>query len=387
MNNSNQRILLGVTMRPSDNPIVDQKMKSIYQKLNNTLTGNRQLPNISEICRYCDTENEKLGAYIRNECFDLKKVSTIYFRDTKKINRITNIFDPADKKNIRIILYPGAGNDMDSFKNPESTHNMILRFADDIPNFCAADVHVSPPSFYQRCSSENTALLYLEALLVDACMCHYLGISDVASFHDEKIKISSEKVRFLKEFVKSKDIKNLDVGAQKLVTQAVSLLQEITPYVSFLSLFTIAKLDFTPNSTVLFFKDYCRLWKYFQVWYFKKHGRYFSTETEVDNPINTIFNRNKYQGQVSPSKIADKIKEIIKKPTSRNEEGLLGLESRYAVIVLKHKEREETKKAQLDALFVGQVHPATWDIVYWGDLWKYEDYSSELEIIPIIIDA
>ena len=384
---SNNRILLHITMIRGENPNIENKMRRIYYRINNILTGREHLPNIAEICKYCDTKNRRLGAYIRNECIAVKNKSIMYARQSDKPNSIIKIIHPSDRKKIRTILFPGVETDIENLNIPESTHNMILRFTENTLQFCAADPHNCPPSFYQKCSSEDTALLYLEALLVDACMCHYLGISDVACFHDEKKNISSEKVQFLKEFVKQNDFQSLNTAAQHLVTNALMVLNEETPYISFLSIFTIARLDFAPDSKFLLFDQYCLLWKKFQIWYFRKHGRYFSAITETGNALETVFYRSKYQGQISPTEISDKIQHYIRNPARRYDEGLLEKESRYAVVILKHLPENKIISEQLEALFPGSLHQSKWKIVYWGDLEKYEKHQHNLEIIPFIIDA
>lgn len=388
MNNSNNRMLLRVTVHPAENAEIEGKNRNVFFKINNILTGREQLPSVSKICKICDENNSKLGAYIRNECSSLENKSIVYARQPDNPNSgIINIIEPVERKNIRVMLFPNTGEDIDSLRIPESTHNMILRFCDNIPNFCAAETHASPPSFYQRCSSEENALLYLEALLIDACMCHYLGVSDVACFHDEKQHISSEKVQFLREFVKSSGFTTLNNGAQNLIRNTVALLTESTPYISFFSIFTIANLDFLPDNKFLFFDQYCKLWKYFQIWYFNKHGRYFTTETQIENPLNTVFYRNKYQGQISPPEISDRIKQYVNNPSNRYEDGFLGKESRYAVVILKHLPENKIEEGQLQALFSGNLHQAKWNIIYWGDLEKYEKHIHNLEIIPFIIDV
>lgn len=388
MNNNYNRMLLRVTVYPAENADIDKKVRNVFLRINNVLTGHEQLPNIAEICKLCDVNNKKLGAYIRNECIAVNNKNVMFVRrPDKPASNIVNIIEPSDRKKIRVVLFPGAGDDIDSFEIPESTHNMILRFTDSIPNFCATEVHAAPPSFYQKCSSEKNALLYLEGLLVDACMCHYLGISDVACFHDEKQHISSEKVQFLRELIDSEDLYLLNEGAQNLVRNTAAMLTDSTPYISFFSIFTIAQLDFAPDNEFLFFDQYCKLYKIFQRWYFGKHGRYFSTDTEIENPLNTVFYRNKYQGQISPSEITEKIQQYMDHPPIKYEDGYLGKESRFAVLILKHLPENRIGEEQLEALFPGNLHQAKWKIIYWGDLDKYEKHLHNLEVIPFIIDA
>ena len=386
MNSNNHRILLHITMVPSHDPEATKKADSTYFRLNNILKGNGQLPNIVHIRNYCNRVNQKLGAYICNKCLDIKKDDALFAPHVKKSNSVLNIFESSERKNIRIVLYPGEESDINDLNMTETTHNMIVRFVEGTPNFSATEIHAQPPSFYQRCASEDTAMLYLEALLVDACVCHYLGVSDVAFHHDEKQQISTEKVLFLREIVKNKDLSFLSPGAKRLVNHVASQLSDNTPYISFLSIFTIAPLDLADDEPGFFFEDYCRLWDKFQKWYFNKHGRRFSKQKKLENPLGTVFNRNKYQGQISPSEIATRIEEKIKKPAIKIENPPFGDELRYAVIIIKRMPENYAKVEQFEALFSGKLHQAKWDIIYWGDLEKYEKILPYLEIVPFMID-
>lgn len=385
MSSINHRILLHITMLAGNDPDATKKVDATYYRFNNILKGNGQLPSITKICEYCDRVNKKLGAYIRNQCLDVKKEDTVFKPPVTKARSILNGIASSERKNIRILLYPGKRDDIDELKMQEATHNMIIQFKDVSAKFCPAEPHMNPPSFYQPCASEEVALRYLEALLVDACMCHYLGVSDVAYHHDEKQHISSEKVLFLKELTRERQLEFLSASAQSLVEYVASKIDESTPYISFLSIFTIAPFDVFSEKDFFFFEDYCSLWSKFQRWYFDKHGRLFSKQKPVENPLETVFDRNKYQGQISHTEIASKIKELLAEPIYRVPNPPFEDESRFAVIIIRRMPDSSATIDQFDALFSGKLHQAKWDIVYWRDLDRYDIILPYLEIVPIMI--
>lgn len=381
---NDHRILLHITMLAGNDPIATKKSDATYYRFNNILGGNGQLPSIAEICDYCDDVNRKLGAYIRNKCLDVSKEDTVFKPPITNSRNMLNIIDSSERKNIRILLYPGRRDDIDDLNMQETTHNMIIQFKDVLTSFCPTESHANPPSFYQPCVSEEIALRYVEALLVDACICHYLGISDVAYHHDDKQRISSEKVLFLKELIREGQLGFLSASAQRLVEYVTSKIDETTPYISFLSIFTIAPFDVLEGTEFSFFEDYCTLWSKFQRWYFDRHGRLFSKQKPIENPLETVFDRNKYQGQISPTGIVNKIQELLNTPICRATNFPFENESRFAIIIIKHKPKS-TATEQFDALFSGKLHQSKWDIVYWGDLERYKNVMPYLEIVPIMI--
>lgn len=385
MSSFNQRILLHVTMLAGNDQEAAKKANETYYRINNILDGNEQLPNLREICNYCDKVNSELSVYIRNRCTAIKKKSSIFNPSINKAKSILNIVESSERRKIRIILYPGERRYIDDLTMKETTHNMIIQFVKDDSNFFPCEPHKHPPSFYQPCSSGENALRYLEALLIDACLCHYLGISDVAYHHDDKQHISKEKVLFLKELNQSGDLKFLSECAQDMVKYAASNLNESTPYISFLSIFTIAPLDKLNEKDFFLFEDYCTLWSHFQRWYFDRHGRLFSKQKPIYNPLKTVLDRNKYQGQISPKEIEEKIKELINSNINRIDNPPFGVESRFALIIIKRVYTKNLVANQFDALFSGKLHQSKWDIVYWKDLSKYKNIMQYLEVIPIII--
>lgn len=400
MSNNNHRILLHITMLSGNDKKATRMVDSTYLRINNVLSGSGQLPNIAKICDYCDSNKSDLGPYIRNRCLDIRKEDTVFEPRVNKTNSILNVVEHSERKKIRIVLYPGERTDIDDLNMDETTHNMIVQFDEVDSWFRVTEPHTNPPSFYQICGSEKIALLYLEALMVDACICHYLGVSDVAYHHDDKQRISSEKVLFLREISKNNRLKMFSSPAQKLIKYVASQMNDSTPYISFLSIFTIAPLDVFKEDSyngldtnneydfydiLSYFDDYCALWSEFQKWYFDRYGRLFFKGQKVENPLNKVFNRNKYKGQISPSEIARKLEEIKKKEIRKISNPLFGLELRYAVIVLKHMPDKSTKIEQIEPLFVGQLHQSKWDIIYWGDIGKYYHILQNLEIVPFII--
>lgn len=388
MSSNNQRIFLHISMPSGKDSETTKKVDSTYLRFNNVLMGDEELPNISKICDYCDNVNAKLGAYIRNRCLDIRREHTFFEPGLNKPNSMLNVIESSERKKIRILLYPGERDDINDLNMRDTTHNMIIQFDHSQNCFRATDPHANPPSFYQTCNSEENALLYLEALMVDACICHYLSVSDVALHHDDKQRISSEKVLFLRELVERKDTAFLSLGGQKLVEYVAEQLTDTTPYISFLSIFTIAPMDCFPNvccNFLAYFEDYCRLWSEFQIWYFDRHGRVFSKKRKITNPLETIFDRNKYEGQISLCEIIKKLQNILCTFSCKTFNKPFGLELRYAVVIIKHLPESEEKKQRFNALFSGQLHQAKWDIVFWKDIEKYDNIMSYLEIVPFMI--
>lgn len=390
MNSENKRILLNITVFPGDDDFANEMADATYYRLNNILSGDEQFVNVSKMCNECEKVNKKLSTYIRNRCFSLMKKDTVFSPEEHKVNSIFNVVENSKRKNIRILLYPGARTDISALKMNEATHNMIIQFAKDVENFIPTEVHDNPPSFYQVCSSEDVAILYSEALLVDSCMCHYLGISDVAYHHDDKKRISEAKVTFLCKYSNNEEfLKLFSYDAQKLIKHVASKLSKKIPYISFFSIFNVAPYDLVENynpSEFPYFNDYCILWKKFQEWYFLKYKRVFYKNIEIVNPLDDVFNRNKYHGQISPSKIKKAIEEIFLNPPIFIEDKPFGIEYRFAVVVLRHTPEDSKSIAQLEALFPGEIYQSKWDIVYWGDIHKYCNKGFDFEVVPFLIE-
>lgn len=395
MSSSYDRILLHITMVSGSDPTAAKMAEATYLRINNILSGISRLPNIASFFTCCADIDKKLGAYIRNECFDVKKENTFFNPDAQKPNSMLNVIDNSERGKIRVLLCPGNKREyISGLKMKETTHNMIIQFGSNKSDFIPTEPHDNPPSFYQVCNSVEVALLYFEALLFDACMCHYMGVSDAAPHHDDKQKISSEKVRFLKEICASGKVDSLTPGARKLVKHVVSCFTETTPYVSFFSIFTIASRDGVISKDVdgkevdvveAYFDDYLQLWAEFQKWYYTKHGRMFSKNKEILNPLDTILDRNVYQGQISPSAVIEKIKKILEHPKNPALGSQLGTKNRYTFVIVRHIPSDRSELATLDSLFPGQMHQAKWDVVHWTDLEKYKKIP-DLELVPFMID-
>lgn len=385
MSSIDRRILLNITMLSSNDPEASRKADETFYRLNNILSGGQQLPNIKTIFNLCSKENTKLGAYIRNRCLNMIKDAILFDPTVTQAHNMLNHMDCSSRKQIRIVLFPGSRNEIEGLDIHEATHNMIIQFDNDETHFRPTEAHTNPPSFYQKCGSIKTALLYLEALMVDACFCHYLGISDVAASHSEKQQISSEKVSFLLDLCRSRNLNGFSLGAQDLLLKVASKINSSTPYISFLSIFTVALQDLISTDTFNYFHDYCRLWSKFQEWYYKKHYRFFSKDQPVEKAFYSVFYKSRYRGQISKAAFEDKLKSTIERAAIYMPNPPFDLERRYAVIVVKRKTRTPSLIAQFDSLFSGDIYQAKWDIVYWGDLEKYANIISFLDIFPIMI--
>lgn len=390
---SQKRVVLNVSVIPKTQSYSEKEAILTYSTLNNSLTASQAFPNVNEIPSYCESFNKKLGAYIYNTCNDLDKYSSLFSPEKQKSNRILSILDAKKCKDVRVIIYPGPKEDIDDLNMISTTHTMIVDFEESLPNFNVTRPHRKCPSFYQPCNSEKTALLYFESLLVDACLCHYLSVSEAAAFHDEKQKISKEKVDFIREITKEKKWGNLSKGAQELIRFVVNKLDDNTPYISFFSIFTIAPLDFFTNgeyndsNRLAYFNDFCVLWKLFQEWYFNKHNKLLYVNEEVDNPLASILHRNKYLGQIGKNSFENKINKIMNniknKKNLYDTEEPFGTENRYAVVVLEHTPPNKKQYLEFEPLISGDVHQGAWNIVYWNKLHLYVE--KDFSIIPFII--
>lgn len=377
------RVVLYVSMAYGYNDYSAIMAEETFLALKNIFDGENQFHNVSNIYKECMNINTKLGVYIWNSCLKLSKENTLFDNKDEKINSILNVVTDSIRKQIRMILYPGNKNDLNELTIAGATHNMIVQFSEKDSAFCPTISHSKSPSFFQTCSSVDEALLYFEALLVDACICHYLGISDVAHYLDDKRLISNEKVLFLKELVKEKKLNFLNDNSKKLIKYVVDNLKDDTPYVSFFSIFTIATLDL--SNEPLNFSEYCKLWSEFQKWYFEKHNRLFIKGSTVDDALEKLLKNNKFKGQISEEELNKKITKILNGVIDYKENPPFGNEQRYALIIFTHSLDKIDQIKQSDSLFNGKVHPATWDIISWDKVSHYKSLFQDLEIIPFII--
>lgn len=391
MNNESSKLLLHITILNGKNREAKRLVDSTFYLINNVLDGNQQLPNLAQLYNYCNSiRATKLGTYIRNQCYALQKQESLFFETAPAKTIISNV-NPSNKKNIRILLYPGARDSIYDLNMCETTHNMIMQFVTSTQSFFAAEPHPHAPSFYQPCSSVDTALCYLEALIIDSCLCHYLGISDVAFKHDDKQKISREKIDFLLEMAKINHFDFLSSEARALTEYALSQTDISTPYISLFSIFTIAVQDKYNNGDISpYFADYFKLFKRFQKWYFDKHRRLIFKNSISDSLRNDVLSRDKYQGQISPTLFTTKIHESYMKMENRlapqYQNPPFGVEDRWAIIVIKHTPSGDEELKKHEALFSGRIHPAKMEIIPWSELFRFREIFYNLEIIPIIID-
>lgn len=392
MSEKNIRYLLEIMIIPEDNSNNRKYVSAIAKKLGNILNKYKQTPNAQAIFNYCEEHHNVMDGFIEDDFLSLVIEPVGYNPTKEKPNSVLNAIEASDKRKVRIMLYPGEKNDVEDIKLPEATHNMIIRFDSSVAPFVAVESHAHSPSFYQPVVNDIIASLYIEALLVDASMCHFIGVSAAASHHDDEQNISSEKVKFLFDLVNSGKIDKSDLADEVkiLIRYTVRKLAPDTPYVSFFSIFTIASMECKMTDNIeknfeFYFSDYCKLWCMFQRWYFQNHGRVFSKKNCSIETIMDLFNRNKYQGQISPEAAQTEIKdiltgEIVSSPT-------LGGEGRYAFILLRNIPALRTLRKVCDSLFSGQIHQSKWTIKPWCEIEKFTPIREYIEIVPFILDA
>lgn len=388
MNTTEWHLLMQVSAFPESEAPEQQKVDSVFYRINNVLCGADQLPNIKAICNYCEENRKELGVKIRREIATLKKESSVYHISSNNVNSIFNSIEMSEKCRLRVLLYPGSRDSIEKLKLNEATHNMILQFDSSKPNFVPTEPHNNYPIFYQVCNSVDIAALYIEALLIDACMCHYMMVSDAAPHHDDKQQISSEKVLFLREICANNDIGFFSEPAKNLIKKVSALIREDTPYVSFLSIFTVALDDVSINDSDSlrdFFNDYCKLWSHFQKWFFKKHGRMFSKSEGVGNPIERLFDRNKYQGQISPEEAKTGIENILSQHNFKSIHGTSEYSNGYSFVILRKMPKTLSHKRILESLFVNQLHQAKWQIIPWNRLDEFEPVYYLIETVPFMV--
>lgn len=369
-------------------------VNSVAFSLNDSMRHYDSLPHYMDIRRFIDDNRNVLGK-------DAYKIilSTIlkqgYFNpDTQRPNEILNWVDPEDRKQIRVILYPGTHGDLENLKLHDATHIMIIEIDHEQEKaFRIAKKHKNMPSFYQPACSKEVSLLYIESLLIDAGMCHFFGISDAAPLHKMKQAISLEKVEYLREIKAEGTIEGLELseGAFTLVNKVIDLLADTTPYVSFLSIFTIYALDIENDREInriqKYFMDYCKLWLGFQKWYFSKHGRVFSETEDLHSVFLTLFAHNKYKGQISINDAVSELNETIGNIdiASKKESEVIGWEKRYAFMIIRNIPGDPKLRIQMETLFSGQLHQAKWRIIHWSRITDFRKILTYIEVVPFLI--
>lgn len=386
------KLLLHVITLPKKNEIAGHFVDDIYACLQNALVGYRKMPNVKSLCKYCnDIGGKNLANDIRNQFDHLVNQDTFFYLDDEnKSKRYFSNIDSSNKKNIRVLLYPGDRENISDLNMSETTHNMILQYTQSSEKFFATEKHQNPPSFYQKCNSVKTALCCLEALIVDSCLCHYLGITDVAVKHDQKQKISRDKIDFLIELVQGENFKYFTPQAQQLINYVLSKVTSSTPYISFFSIFSVAVQDvFKETKVEPYFEDFFKLFYLFQKWYFEKNGRLFHKDTFTQDSLRSIFNRNPYQGQISSvsfdAMIQEKCEKINKGLIAQIPLPPFGVEERWAVVVVAHMPATEKEERIFRSLFSGPIHQATVNIIPWNERSKYNLIINRLKVLPILI--
>lgn len=388
------KLVLHITVLPETDQTARFFVDDIYAHLKNTLTRYKKMPNVKSLCEYCDSVGgNKLANDIRNQFDHLIEKDTFFHsqRYETSMAYFSNI-DGSNKKNIRILLYPGNRDNISNLSMDETTHNMIIQYTRNGKAFFPTERHTNPPSFYQKCSSMETALCYLEALLIDSCLCHYLGISDVATKHDQKQKISRDKIDFLMELARGENFKELTFETRKLITYVISKIDPYTPYISFFSIFSVAAKDVSKSPRIEpYFEDFFKLFELFQKWYFEKNGRLFHKDSKIHDAVKSIFRRSPFQGQIRSTSldvmIQDKCEKISKGLLAIPPNPPFEVEHRWAIVIIKHMPSNEDEIKIFRSLFSGPIHQATVTIIPWNELNQYDMIRHRIEIVPILISS
>lgn len=358
------------------------QQRDLLDSFGTDLAWKDRMPSARSVYKYCINNNASISKMLDEACGKLE------IHEHANHGRINTIIAPEDKKYIRVMIYSGDTTDLKDLKLNDVTHTMIVRF-DNTSNtqFIPTEPHENYPIFYQNCSSTTVAIRYIESLLIDSCMCHYMAVSDAAMHHDEKQSISSEKVQFIKELVNDTNFNCFDEDVKKLIKYVADKLKDNTPYISFFSIFTILTKDLgmgddLKNNINKFFKSYYMLWVCFQQWYYKKHGLLFRTDDDVNNAIKTIFDRNKFQGQVSEDKVKLEIKNQMQLYVQNLDNPDVCV---YVFVILKNLPKKSKCIEQCETVFGSDMHPASWIVMPLCDVSKYNYIKDYIEIIPFMI--
>lgn len=358
------------------------QQRDLLDSFGTDLAWKNRMPSARSLYNYCVNNNASISKMLDEACAKLE------IHEHANHGRINAIIPSKDKKYIRVMIYSDDTADLQDLKLNDVTHTMIVRFDNlSTTQFIATEPHENYPIFYQNCSSTAVAIRYIESLLIDSCMCHYMAVSDAAMHHDEKQRISSEKVLFIKELANDTNINCFDEDVKELIKYAADKLKDNTPYISFFSIFTILTKDFgivddLKNNINKFFKSYYMLWTCFQKWYYQKHGLLFRTDDDVNNAINTIFDRNKFQGQVSEDKVKHEIKNHMRLFAQNPDNPEVCV---YAFVILKSLPQKNKCVEHCEAFFGPNMHPASWNILPLRDVSKYTYINDYIEIIPFMI--
>ena len=385
MNNSDERILLLVTPLSQSDYTKQGNAESVYCSFENSLRSLQSLQTAKGICAYCQENRKELENIVKDVYDGITNETTRYNTHKQTANSILN---EIEKTKLRIILYPGERSDIAELNVHEATHIMIIQFDNTIEVFKATEPHkYSPPSFYQVCKSVEIAIRYIEALLIDAGMCHYTGVSDAAMHHDDKQGISKAKVDFLNLICENRINVPITASARKLIKHVCSKFDAQTPSVSFLSIFTIASNNekSLEENIDLFFPDYETLWHYFRTWYYNKKSLLFSENSTTEELVKKGFNRNIYQGQINFDDACDKILTEISILKELKEQNAKKEAHRYVFVILRNVASGELFTI-CNSLFSGQIHQAKWRLIKWERLKDFEPIKEYIETVPVLLE-
>lgn len=214
------------------------EQRDLLDEIGTDLAWRDRMPSAKNVYKYCADNNESISKILDEACGKFE------IRQRANHEKANSIISSEDKKYIRVMVYSDDTTDLKDLKLDAATHTMIIRF-DNTSNaqFMATEPHENYPIFYQNCCSTTVAIRYIEALLIDSCMCHYMAVSDAAMHHDEKQRISSEKVQFIKELVNDTNFNCFNEEVKSLIKYVAGKFKDNTPYISFFSIFTIPTKD------------------------------------------------------------------------------------------------------------------------------------------------
>lgn len=387
---NNKRFVVHFTPIEQGDRFAQRESSIAFARINNILAGNTIFPNFEKICHALSNIDSALSAYIRKEFSRLCYQDILFDKRKQDSGRVFNNIQDSDRKYIRAIFQQGSAADVDFIQLNGATHNMIVRFEKSSQTFQPTLRHKNPPSFYQICSSSNTALLYLEALVMDACMCHYYGVSDAAMRKIDQQRISSDKVRFMLHLAQSCELQQLSEAAQKCIVYAANNLASDTPYISFFSVFSIVPEDIEIGMTrkqweSIFASEYCKLWKLFQKWYYSFYGKIITQNSDYQYAYQSIFNNSIYSGQISEYDSQKEIQRIFDEDdnqdnTSSSESG------RYVFVIISHVPSVQQTFDNLGQLMRKEIHQAQWRVIPFSDISIYQDYLPYLTFVHFMID-
>lgn len=367
-------------------------MDNVVCVLNDALKTYDKMPNAEKIMAYNKLHGEPLPPKLLRQFLNIS-TSQIYFDPkTETTNKIIKSVSPENRRFLRVTLDTGLSKYLKQLKLEETSHHMILYFVDNCSSkFLPTEKHPHPPIFSQGVDSEHVALLYIEAMLLDSMMCHHMGISDAAMKHNGKQRISTEKVEFICAICQGRgqECYGMSDRAWDLIRFVAKHLTTETPYISFLSIFTVASLDYVQDTYSFdnLFNDYFSMWKAFQKWYFLRHNMVLSCISQSGDTFNDLFPQNKYKKQISAYAATRELKKICdEEKNARQGKENAQLDERYAFIIIKRVPKLCEDREILEGMFGnGKIHQASWKIINWKDWSLYSKFSYLIEVVPFLI--